>query len=551
MTISTTSRTTPASDIAGARASQVRPAAAPAAKREGGSALDRFVRSSLTKLVVLMMIFGAVPVILYEQFRDAYDQNQQLLTRGIQEQGRLIVRAITPLLTEPAAGGSLPSSTEVNALLGRLAADDVTIRVLLEPRGGDPATNFFYFAAAPAVSAARLDEEREELDRLGVLAQLAPSCEGGIDTAIRYRNLAGNDEIVTSITPLNTAVGCWAVVTSHSTAAYVESAIGRPYWATAEVRLAGAIYALLALATVLMFLGLIRSLSRFARLARNIRAAGDTAPRFREQNMIPELDQVAAEFDRMVDRLRASARQIRRAAEDNAHAFKTPIAVMRQSLEPLERSLDPEDQRARRAHGMLSMALDRLDGLVMFARHLDETEASLIDPPQSQIDVSAAVDRLLLSYSVVASSRQIHLRRRIEPDIRVMAGEEMVETVVENLVDNALSFTPDGGEIEVSLRKNGKSARLIVADSGPGVPSGDLDNIFERYFSSRGDGATARDHEAANGANGNGNGNGEEHHMGIGLWIVRRNVESVGGQVEARNRSGGGFAIAIDLPLAA
>jgi two-component system sensor histidine kinase ChvG len=494
------------------------------------------VRSALTKLVVLMIIFSAVPIILYGQFLEAYDQNQQLLMRGIQEQGRLIVRAITPLLNRSDDTGSLPESDAINTLLERLAADDVIIRVLVQPRNGDPATSFFYFAAAPKVSPARLDEEREELERLGVLAQLAPSCEGGIDTAIRYRNRAGNDEIVTSITPLNTPVGCWAVVTSHSTAAYVESAIGRPYWTTPEVRLAGVIYALLALATLLIFLGVMRSLGRFARLARNIRTGREHGARFQEQNTIPELSEVAAEFDRMVDRLSQSARQIRRAAEDNAHAFKTPIAVIRQCIEPLQRSLASEDNRGQRALGMIGMALDRLDSLVTSARHLDETEASLIDPPRTQVDASNAVDRLLLSYSVVAGSRQIRLRRRVEPDIRVMVGEEMVETVVENLVDNALSFTPDGGEIEVTLRHTGKFARLSVQDSGPGVAEGDLTNIFERYFSSRGS-QTRR-----NGS--------DDGHMGIGLWIVRRNVEAVGGQVEAQNRPEGGFAITVDLPLA-
>ena len=534
MTTLTTSRTTPASDTAGVPAKPA--SSATSAGRRGDSVIERVVRSSLTKLVVLLIIFSAVPVILYDQFLEAYDQNQRLLMRGIQEQGRLIVRAIAPLLNRANDAGSLPERDEINALLGRLAADDVTIRVLVEPREAAPATSFFYFAAAPQVSPARLEEERDELERLGVLAQLAPSCQGGIDTAIRYRNKAGDDEIVTSITPLNTPVGCWAVVTSHSTAAYVESAIGRPYWSTPEVRLAGAIYALLALATLAVFLAVLRSLGRFARLARNIRTGREHGTRFQEQNTIPELDEVAAEFDRMVDRLSDSARKIRRAAEDNAHAFKTPIAVIRQSLEPLQRSLSAEDGRGQRAVNMVSMALDRLDGLVTFARHLDETEASLIDPPRSEVDASSAVDRLLLSYSVVAGSRQIRLQRRVEPDIQVMVGEEMIETVVENLVDNALSFTPDGGEIEVTLRKTGNFARLSVLDSGPGVPEGDLSNIFERYFSSRGDQHKRNGHD--------------ENHMGIGLWIVRRNVEAVGGMVEARNRPEGGFAISVDLPLA-
>src|SRR5439155_933010 len=83
----------------------------------------------------------------------------------------------------------------------------------------------------------------------------------------------------------------------------------------------------------------------------------------------------AAEFDRMVDALHRSAADIRRSAEDNAHAFKTPIAIIRQSLEPLRRVLPADNQRVQRAIGVVEHSLDRLDGLVASARSLDEAVA--------------------------------------------------------------------------------------------------------------------------------------------------------------------------------
>ena len=77
-----------------------------------------------------------------------------------------------------------------------------------------------------------------------------------------------------------------------------------------------------------------------------------------------ELGRVAAEFDRMVAKLRNSARSLRRAAEDNTHALKTPIAVIRQSLEPVAASVPREHERGRGALSRIDNALDRLDGLV-------------------------------------------------------------------------------------------------------------------------------------------------------------------------------------------
>src|ERR1700738_3726700 len=101
----------------------------------------------------------------------------------------------------------------------------------------------------------------------------------------------------------------------------------------------------------------------------------------------PELADAAAEFDRMVDALHRSAADIRRTAEDNAHAFKTPIAVIRQSVEPLRRALPEGNQRAQRAIGILEHSLDRLDGLVASARRLDEATADLISEPRVAVDL--------------------------------------------------------------------------------------------------------------------------------------------------------------------
>ena len=85
----------------------------------------------------------------------------------------------------------------------------------------------------------------------------------------------------------------------------------------------------------------------------------------------------------MVEALHRSAADIRQTAEDNAHAFKTPIAVIRQSLEPLRRAPADDNQRAQRAIGVVEHSLDRLDGLVASARGLDEATADLIAEPRA------------------------------------------------------------------------------------------------------------------------------------------------------------------------
>ena len=209
---------------------------------------------------------------------------------------------------------------------------------------------------------------------------------------------------------------------------------------------------------------------------------------------MPELAEVAAEFDRMVEALHRSAAEIRQTAEDNAHAFKTPIAVIRQSLEPLRRALPEDNNRARRAIGVVEHALDRLDGLVASARELDEAAADLIDEPLVPVDLGRVIGRMIQTRSaildsrdvtIVLASRDLTITADLLPGLYVLGSEAMIETVLDNLIDNAVSFSPPGGEILVHLTHDGSFAHLTVSDRGPGVPEEQLERIFDRYYSER------------------------------------------------------------------
>ena len=109
----------------------------------------------------------------------------------------------------------------------------------------------------------------------------------------------------------------------------------------------------------------------------------------------------------------------------------------------------------------------------------------------------------------------------------------MIETVLENLIDNAASYAPAGSEVLVRLRPERDTAHIEVIDSGPGVPPAQLDQIFDRYFSAR---RSARDGDAGS--------------FGIGLSIARRNVEAMHGAIEAENRAPQGLTVHIRLPIA-
>jgi len=117
----------------------------------------------------------------------------------------------------------------------------------------------------------------------------------------------------------------------------------------------------------------------------------------------------------------------------------------------------------------------------------------------------------------------------------VLGSEEMIETVLENLIENAVSFSPVGSEILIHLAHDGRFARLTVSDQGPGVPVGQIGRIFDRYYSERREEAAVETSVT---------------YFGIGLWIARRNVEVMGGTITAENRVPCGLTVHVRLPLA-
>jgi two-component system sensor histidine kinase ChvG len=492
-----------------------------------GARLVRLWRAFLVKLALLLVIFIAVPWILYGQFRSADAEMQRLLLKSAQEQGRLVVESVKPLLTRFDPG----TVQRLGAALERIGSPETNIKVLFRPGDAPDSEQFYYVASAPAVPAPYLAAEQKKLIETGIFKRVPATCEEVDSSAARFTNPDGKEELLVSLTPVHTMPGCWVVITSSAAAEFLGTGIGRSYWKTPEVRIAALIYVMMAVFVVLLFLDGARSLRGFADLARRIRNRRGATATFAELNRVPELDGVALEFDRMVGSLRRSAKMIRYRAEDNAHAFKTPIAVIAQSLEPLKRVFGPTSGRPARAVEMIEQSVNRLDVLVSAARQMDEATAEIIDPSRDPVDVSGLLRRIGNEYTESLKRRNIRVGVSVDDAIVVLAQEDALETVFENLIENAASFSPSGGEIMLSAAVDGDWATITVEDSGPGVPDGNLERIFERYFSSR----------SADGAD-------KEAHFGVGLWIVRRNIEVVGGSVVAENRESGGLRMRVGLP---
>jgi two-component system sensor histidine kinase ChvG len=298
---------------------------------------------------------------------------------------------------------------------------------------------------------------------------------------------------------------------------------------------AAVIYLVLAAIALLVAVSIRLSLRRFRDVAAEISQGriGDYA--FSHRNVVPELSSVARDFDKLVHDLRAVSQQIRQSAEDKAHSFKTPLAAIRSALEPVRRAVPGDNQRARRALEIVDSSLARLLDLVIAAQRHDISTAELIEAPRVRADFTQLIGDAALHFREILASKDIRLIRRLDERAIVRAGRGMLEVVLQNVLENAISFSPSGGTIVMTLTMNGATVDLQIDDEGPGVEPAKIDHMFERYFSSR-----PRNIEAVDVL--------PSAHAGLGLWIVRRNVEALGGRVGAANRIGGGLSVTITLP---
>ena len=490
---------------------------------------ERFRSSVTLKLMLVSAVFLIVPALLYGRFEQADAERKALMVNNLQIQGRLAAQALQEKLI--AAGPRAP--VQAQDLVDAVSRGELRLKLLLRP--ADNASSYYYIASAPHLTEEQLNQGRDALIDTGLLLKATESCAGNRALATQFAGPTGVAESLTSLTPFHTEQGCWLVVTSYPEDDPVIASLTRPFSAAPELRWAAMFYVIMAVLSVWAGWSIWQSLRRFGSLARRMSESSiEPSTRFVDLTPVQELHPIATAMDRMVDTMRRAASAIREAAEENAHALKGPVASIRQALEALRNSKPDEIKEAAVA---IDRSLAKLDGLISTARRIDHDIASSIAEGRSIIDLSA----LAANAARAANEQQMEqdspkIDCKLVPDLAVVGSEEAIETVLENLLDNAVGFSPRGSTVKVTLKRAGDRARLSVEDQGPGVPPDLLPHIFERHFSTR------NGHDALQ--------DDGQPHFGLGLAIVRRNVAMLGGVVSADNGPDGGFRVVVDLPLA-
>ncbi|WKZ51938.1 MAG: HAMP domain-containing sensor histidine kinase [Anaerolineales bacterium] len=356
------------------------------------------------------------------------------------------------------------------------------------------------------------------LDSVGIRKPLPSYRDVTLDDSVRLRVLS---------VPLVSEGRRVGVVQVAATLDVVDSARRNLLSVLAFTTILGiAISALASQASVKQFL---LPLDTIASAADQINRADDLSRRVPyEGSDEDEIGQLVHAVNQTFERLEVLFTSQQRFIADVSHELRTPLTVIKGNVDLMRRmrELDPDlldsiDQEA-----------GRLTRLVTDLLLLAKAEAGSLPLTKASVELDTLLLEVIPEMRVLAGNK-IRVKLTEIDQLQVYGDRDRLKQVLLNLIANAIQYTPAGEEVFLSLARVGDRARLIVRDTGPGIPAEDLPYIFERFYRAE----KSRTRSAAGG-------------FGLGLSIAHWIVEQHGGRIEVNSREGWGTTFAVWLPLA-
>jgi heavy metal sensor kinase len=241
-----------------------------------------------------------------------------------------------------------------------------------------------------------------------------------------------------------------------------------------------------------------------------------------------EIGRLAGTFNVLLERLDGSFRALRRFTADASHELRGPLSAIRAQGEvALGRERSKEEYRE--IVGGILEELQHLEELTQSLLELARWDAGIAQPRLERIDLSAMLAGWLERLAILCADKSLHLSSDITADLFITGDVAGTERIVTNILDNAIKYTPPGGDIRVALNDNGESVILTVADTGIGIPEPERARIFERFV---------RLDEARHRKDGS----------GLGLSLVKWAVAMHGGSIHVEDNPPRGSRFVITLP---
>lgn len=511
----------------------------------------RFFARIGPRLLLFNLLLVFLPVVGVMSFRTYERQLLALQERSMVQQGRLLALALGGAgELDPSAaqaflarlGGRVEARLRVVGRDGSVVADSAAsgptrADTALRRSGGETRESPLYRIGAwlgrSFLQEPWAGELAEPVESLGSGLLLGPevsaALEGRYGAATRVSSGQRSLTLYSAL-PVRDAtrdvVG--AVLVSQSTARLLSS-----LWALrldlfrvflASVALAG-VLSLLAAGTVS------RPLAKLSAEADGLpggrRRLGGAFAGVRRRDEIGDLARALGRLTRRLDEHLAASEAF---AADLAHEFKNPLAAIRAATEMLATAETGEERR--RFLSLVEREVARLGRLLSGVQELTRLDSGAESEPRVRLDLAVLLGELLESFRLRLPDLDFSLRTPAGP-VAVVAAPSQLMRVFENLLDNATSFSPPGGRIDVTLQQLTGELIATVGDEGPGIPAADRARVFERFFSVR---------RSVDG--------GRDEHDGLGLAIARAIVEHHGGTIAVLDTPPPGAVLELRLPLA-
>jgi two-component system, OmpR family, sensor histidine kinase ChvG len=247
---------------------------------------------------------------------------------------------------------------------------------------------------------------------------------------------------------------------------------------------------------------------------------------FKGSKRLDEIGELSRALERITRRLDTHVQAIETFASDVSHELKNPLASIRTANEMVAEVVDPAVRK--RFVQMIDGEVARMERLLSGVREVSRIDAQLVREERTPIAMRELLTKIVDGFRLREGER-IAFALEVDGEPVVEAAEDRLLQVFENVLDNAASFSPDGGTVRVRCEAAGGAVVTRVADEGPGIAEPHMSRIFDRFFTYRPDAPAPR------------------AHTGLGLAIVKAIVEGYGGAIAASNGERGAV-LEIRLP---
>ncbi|MEO6011980.1 MAG: sensor histidine kinase [Devosia sp.] len=312
----------------------------------------------------------------------------------------------------------------------------------------------------------------------------------------------------------------------------IDSIVATERWGVLRIALVAAtVTIILSLLLAGTIAGPLRRLSEAAEKVQSSISSREEIPDFTYRT--DEVGHLSRALRSMTSALYNRIEAIERFAADVAHELKNPLTSLRSAVETLPRAKRSEDRD--RLNAIIQHDVRRLDRLISDISNASRLDAELARETSEPVDIDKLAEAMVSMQNDLASSRNVAVvldPRNGRLPASMLGHDSRLAQVFNNLIDNAISFSPEGGTVRVALRTEEDRIVATVTDEGPGI-RGDISRIFQRFYTDRPDGEHFGDHS------------------GLGLAISKQIIDAHRGTITAENRSDrSGAMFTVVLPRA-